>query len=51
MDYMVMSLTNPHTIRGSRRAGVFVVFYIQMGSNCARRSLRSPWKLGLGIVA
>ena len=31
--------------------GSFVVFYIQMGSHCARRSLRSLWKLGLRIVA
>ena len=31
--------------------GSFVVFYIQMGSHCARRSLRSPWKLGLRIIA
>ena len=28
----------------------FVIFYMQMGSHCARHSPQRPWKLGLRIV-
>ena len=31
--------------------GIFVVFGSEMGGDCTSRSLRTPWKLGLRIVA
>ena len=44
-------VAHPHPIFLEVPPGIFVVFGSEMGGDCARRSLRTPWKLGLRIVA